>query len=242
MTYALLGVTQETTGVQEAAKAENVSVLEGLANAKLSGLLNPTVLMLAVFFVVPGFIAMKIYDLTTPSERRNFGNSLIEVVSFSLLNLLLWSWILLLIDVRTFAYDYPVWSYMLVLLVAVLSPAVLAIGFRKLLDSKFLGSILLDPSPTGWDGFFRRRESCWVLFHLKDDAKTVIGGYYGPYSVASSHPHKQQVYVEEVWKVEQDTHEFLEMVDRTRDAIISAEECFYIELYEEEEEQQQQEE
>lgn len=237
--YAILGFIQETTGVKEATKAESATALEALANARLSGLLNPTVLVLAVFFVVPGFIAMKVYDLTTPSERRNFGNSLIEVVSFSLLNLLLWSWLLLLIDVQTFPYDHPVLTYLLTLLVAVLSPIFLAILFRKVLDSRFLRSWLLDPSPTGWDGFFRRRESCWVLFHLKDDDKTVVGGYYGTESVASSHPHKQQVYVEEIWKVDQTTHKFIEKVDRTHGAIMSAEECLFIELYKEDEQQEE---
>lgn len=207
--------------------------LEGLLNAKLSGVLNPTVLVLAVFFVVPGFIAMKVYDLTIAAERRNFGNSLIEVVSFSLINLLLWSWLLLVIDVSTFPYNHPWWSYFLTILVAVISPIGLAVLFRKLLDWRLLRNILLDPSPTGWDAFFSRREPCWILFHLKDDNKTVVGGYFGVESVASSHPYKQQVYVEELWRIDQDTYAFLERVDRTRGAIISVEECRFIELYEE---------
>lgn len=207
--------------------------LEGLLNARLSGILSPTVLVLAVFFVVPGFIAMKVYDLTVAAERRNFGNSLIEAVSFSLINLLVWSWLLILVDVGTFVVDHPWWSYFITIVIAILSPIILAILFRKLLDSKLLRSTVLDPSPTGWDGFFRRREPCWILFRLKDDDKTVVGGYFGTESVASSHPYKQQVYVEQLWRVDQNTHEFLDRVDRTLGAIISAEECYFIELYEE---------
>ena len=136
--------------------------LENLLNVSMSGILNPTVLVLAIFFVIPGFIAMKIYDLTIAAERRNFGNSLIEVVSFSLVNLLLWAWLLLLIDVREFPAEHPVWAYLLILVVVIFSPVVLAILFRKFLDSRFLRSTILDPSPTGWDGFFRKREPCWV--------------------------------------------------------------------------------
>jgi hypothetical protein len=208
--------------------------LEGLLNARMSGILSPSVLILAAFFIVPGFIAMKVYDLTVATERRNFGNSLIEVVSFSLLNLLLWSWLLLLIDVKTFPFDHPWWTYVLTILVTVLSPLGLAILFRKTLDWPLLRGILLDPSPTGWDAFFDRREPCWILFHLKDDDNTAVGGYFGLESSASSYPYKQQAYVQELWRVDQDTYQFLKKVDRTRDGIISAEECRFIELFEEE--------
>ena len=207
--------------------------LESLLNVKMSGVLNPTVLVLAVFFVIPGFIAMKVYDLTIAAERRNFGNSLIEVVSFSLINLLLWVWLLLLIDVKRFPADHPVWTYLIVLVIVIFSPIVLAALFRKILDSRLLRYIILDPSPTGWDGFFRKREPCWLLFRLKDDNKTVVGGYFGVESVASSHPHKQQVYVEKLYLVDQETHEFLDEVDRTRGGIISADECLYVEIFRE---------
>ncbi len=211
-----------------------MTTLEGLQNVKLSGILEPKVLILAVFFVVPGFLAMKIYDLTVATERGNFGNSLIEVVSFSLLNLLLWSWLLLLVDVSAFPIKHPWLSYLLILIVVILSPIGLAIGFRKFLDWNFLRNTLLDPSPTGWDGFFRKQKPCWILFHFKEEDKPVIGGYFGTESVASSHPHRQQVYVEEVWRVDQETHQFREKVEGTLGAIISIEECYFIELYQEE--------
>jgi len=206
--------------------------LENLLNVNLSGLLNPTVLVLAVFLVVPGFIAMKVYDLTTAAERRNFGNSLIEVISFSLINLFLWSWLLLLpFNVEKFPAKHPVWTYLIVVGIVIVSPFVLAILFRKLLDLKLLSNIILDPSPTGWDGFFRKREPCWLLFRLKDEKGTAVGAYFGEESVASSHPNKQQVYVEKLYLVDQGTHEFLNEVDRTCGGIISAEECLYVEIF-----------
>lgn len=208
--------------------------IESLLNAKLSGILSPATLILAVFFIVPGFVAMKVYDLTVPSERRNFGNSLIEVVSFSLLNTLLWAWLVLLLDVRNFPLEHPVWSYLITVLVTIFSPVVLAVGFRKFLDLELIRRAVGDPYPTGWDAFFGRREPCWILFHLKGETNTVIGGYFGLESSASSHPYKQQIYVEELWRVDSGTFEFLEKVDRTRDAIISAEDCEFVELYKEE--------
>ena len=207
--------------------------LENLLNTEMSGILSPTVLVLAVFFVIPGFLAMKVYDLTIAAERRNFGNSLIEVVSFSLINLLVWSWLVLLVDIRDFANDHPALAYLLVVVTVIVSPILLAILFRKFLDTKFLRSTVLDPSPTGWDGFFRKQEPCWILFRLKSNGP-VVGGYFGLESVASSHPYRQQVYVEKLYRVDQSTHEFLEEVDRTRGGIISAEECSYIEIFREE--------
>lgn len=209
-----------------------MSSLEQLMSLRLSELIDPAVVVLAVFVVVPGFLAMKTYDLTVPSERRNFGNSLIEVFSFSLINLVAWSWLLLFVDLRTFPEDRPLITYALSVVIILVSPVVLAVLLRKVLDAQQLGFLV--PSPTGWDGFFSRRERCWVLFHLKDEEGTVVGGFFGPDSVASSHPNKQQVYVEEMYRVDQETYEFGEKVEQTRGAIISAEDCYFVELYKEE--------
>jgi hypothetical protein len=47
--------------------------LEGLLSVSPSYVLSPTVLVLAVYFVVPGLIAMKVYDLTIPPNAATLG-------------------------------------------------------------------------------------------------------------------------------------------------------------------------
>jgi hypothetical protein len=53
----------------------------------LADILRLETLALFLFFVVPGFLAIRVYDLIVPSERRDFGQSVIDVVTYSLLNL-----------------------------------------------------------------------------------------------------------------------------------------------------------
>ena len=59
----------------------------------MAELLNTDTLTLFLFFVVPGFIAMRVYDLNVPSERRNFGEALVDVTSYSVFNLALFGWL-----------------------------------------------------------------------------------------------------------------------------------------------------
>lgn len=206
--------------------------LEQLVQFNISEALNPSLAILAAFLVVPGFIAMKTYDLTVASERRNFGNSLIEVFSFSLVNLVIWSWVPLTLDLRTFPENYPIVTYLGALFIILISPVVLSTVFRKLLDQQIFG--FLSPEPTGWDGFFSKGKSGWILCHLKDEEQTAIGGYFGRSSVASSHPNKQQVYIEAMYEIDQEDYSFGERVEQTQGAIISAEDCYFVELFEEE--------
>jgi hypothetical protein len=57
---------------------------------KLGIILTPETLTLFLFFVVPGFLVIRVYDLIVSSEQRNFGRSVIDMVSCSLLNLAVW--------------------------------------------------------------------------------------------------------------------------------------------------------
>ena len=137
----------------------------------MAELLNTDTLSLFLYFVVPGFVAMKVYDLMVPSERRNFGDALIEVVSFSMVNLAFSFWVLAEINKPEFRSIHPIWYYVLTFAVIFIAPTALAVGARKLLTSKILRGRVLHPTPTGWDYFFGKGQACWMLFHLKSGAK-----------------------------------------------------------------------
>lgn len=194
----------------------------------MTDVLSANALVLFLFFVVPGFVSIKVYDLLVPSERRDFGNALIEVVSYSMLNLSVWFWIPLGLDVARFQAQNPFCFYVLLVIVLLVSPVALAILFRWLLDTELLRGKVLHPSPTGWDYFFGRGEPCWILFHLKNEQR--IGGYYGGNSLASSFPNMQQIYVEQLWRVDENAR-FTERVEGTMGGIIKVEDCDFIELY-----------
>lgn len=59
--------------------------------------------------------------------------------------------------------------------------------------------------PRAWDAVFSKDRCYWLRIILKEGTK--IGGYYGPNSFASSYPHGDDVYVEDVWNLDEgETH------------------------------------
>ncbi len=198
----------------------------------MAELLKADNLSMFLYFVVPGFVAMKVYDLIVPSDRRNFRESLIEVVSFSMFNLAFTFWIIAEINKPEFRSNNSVLYYVATFLVVSVVPAGLAIATHKVLASRFLRGRMLHPTPTGWDYFFAKGESCWILFHLKSGAK--LGGLYGENSFASSFPNEQEVYIQEIWRVDEQGR-FVEKVQGTAGTVIKREECTLIELFAREE-------
>ena len=53
-----------------------------------------------------------------------------------------------------------------------------------------------------WDYVFSRRQAYWVIVHLRDGRK--IGGRFDRKSFASSYPADEQIYIEEVWRLDED--------------------------------------
>ena len=45
----------------------------------VADLLRPETLVYFLFFVVPGFVAMRTYELIVPSEKRSFGESFVDL-------------------------------------------------------------------------------------------------------------------------------------------------------------------
>jgi hypothetical protein len=82
------------------------------------------------------------------------------------------------------------------------SPVALSLAWYKLRTGWLHGKFGLDhPTPKAWDHFVRANTEYWVLFHAKN-GKT-YGGYFGPKSYSSTYPHEQEIYVEEMWRVDE---------------------------------------
>jgi hypothetical protein len=58
----------------------------------------------------------------------------------------------------------------------------------------------------------------------------VIGGLYGYDSFASSYPEKEDLYLEEVWKIDNDG-KFVEKIANTKGVLINYNSIEYIELF-----------
>lgn len=188
--------------------------------------LNKMVLFL--IFVLPGFISLVIYDYIIPKEKRDFSKSIIEIVCYSTLNFIA-LFPLIYVNIK---YDYyntnTFLLYLSLLIVFIVLPILWPIIFTKFTHTKFFKSHFLHPIAKPWDYFFGKKESAWVIVHLKSGK--MIGGWYGEDSFASSYPDEEQIYLEKVWKLDQ-TGVFLSEVDQTKGVIISSDEISSIEFF-----------
>jgi hypothetical protein len=191
-------------------------------------LLKPDVLVLFLVFVVPGFVAMKTHDLMVPAAVRNFGDSIIEAVSYSMLNLALLFWAISLLHSGGFPSRHPGWYYLAMFGILFVAPVGLAATAQAARGWRLFERFLLHPAPTAWDYFFCRREHLWVLCHLKDGR--MIGGVYSRESTTSSYPHPQEIYIEELWRVDA-SGRFLSAIPQTGGALVRGDECSFIEFF-----------
>jgi hypothetical protein len=195
----------------------------------MTDLLTPEALEAFLFFVVPGFVAMKSHDLLVPSETRSWGDSLLEAVSYSMLNLALLFWLVAILQKEGFQDRYPL-AYMLGIFVTVfIAPVGWAVMVRYIRTSRRLRQIVLHPSPTAWDYFFDLRRPFWVIVHLKSG--DMFGGFYGEKSFASSFVRGQDLYLEEVWRLD-DEGRFIERIEQTAGALVRRDDCTHIEVFE----------
>jgi len=180
-------------------------------------------------------VALKFYDFLVPTQRRDFSTALIEVVSYSLMN-----WVLFasLFAVRKAANPTALGFRSEVALLAFLfgTPSFLALMFYYIKTWRWVrrlfrpvGIRITDPAPTAWDHFFREGLSCYIIFHLK--SKEMIGASYDKDSFATTYPDIQEIYVEELWVIDPVTREFIKPANNTKGVIIKLDDCDYIEMY-----------
>lgn len=98
-----------------------------------------------------------------------------------------------------------------------------------MLSSKLLKGRIVHPTPKAWDYFYSLGKPVWVLVHLKNGNK--IGGLFGDDSFASSFPNEQDIYLEEVWHVDEEGI-LLDKINQTAGLLINDKEIEYLEFFE----------
>jgi len=201
----------------------------------IENILKPDTLSLFFYFVVPGLWAIKVYDLLIPTERRDFGAALIELVSYSLFNWVLFAWLL---SIHNAANPGVLeFSSGLVRIVYVfITPAALALLIYFLRSTGWIRRALrrlhvnvVSPMPTAWDEFFSRGEGCYIVFHLK--SQEVVGARFDTRSFATTYPGPQELYVEELWVIDAATRQFIKPVANTKGVIIKLDDCDFMEMF-----------
>lgn len=193
-------------------------------------LLTANNLLLVALAVVPGFVANRVYALVHPSPRAEADKMLSETLTYSALNFLLWSWLILpplLAPIETWPRWYvPVGGSV----VCFVSPAGLALLWAWLRRTVLPRRLGFDrPEPRGWDYFVRRNPTFLVLFTLKGGKR--MGGLFAGSSFAATYPQEPEIYVERVYQVDDDGA-FIAEVPNTLGAVVRQSEWELIEFFE----------
>ena len=188
--------------------------------------LNLEKLQLFLVIVLPGFVAIKVFDLFSPPVIRDFGASVVEAVVYGLLNFALWAWYLVGVTVDG-AKERPALHSFMFFVVCVLSPAILAFAASKLRRQKWVCRVLGESTPSAWDDFFNRKQECWVICHLKSGKK--IAGLYSARSFATTYPQKAELYIEKTYYVDENGKIQGEVPD-SFGMLVRYEDCYLIEF------------
>ncbi len=180
-------------------------------------------------------MALKFYDIFVPTQRRDFGAALIEIVSYSLMNWALFARFFTVRNATTpAALEFRSGAVLLVYLFVTPVLLALIVYYAKTWDRlraalAHVGLRVLAPAPTAWDHFFEEGLSCYIIFHLK--SKDILGAVFHKDSFATAYPDIQQVYVEQLWVIDPATRRFIQPVANSKGAIIKLDDCDYIEMF-----------
>jgi hypothetical protein len=167
-------------------------------------------LFYTVAFLVPGFILQWALSAFVPQKAVDSQFSFLRFLTLSCINYALWSWLIYLIYHVEFFTAAPGWTAVAWFVIVLVSPIGLAVLLTHLADRgtvrQVLQSIGLNPLhgiPTSWDYRFSTIDKAvWILVTLKD--ATSVAGLFGSQSFASSEREDRDLYVQEVWKIDDD--------------------------------------
>lgn len=158
-------------------------------------------LYLVVLFVIPGFIGMKFYGIAVAGDKLDASKAVVDAIAFSCLNYAMFSWLIYWVQTSNLKFDYPVAYVACWVFVLLFAPILCAAALIALRHSKMVARWLPHPTGKAWDYIFSRREQFYLIITLKSGKR--LGAAYGPGSFASSFPCEEQIYVEEVWDVDE---------------------------------------
>ena len=191
--------------------------------------LDKLVLFLALF--VPGFVSIKVYRMLIPSQWRDWSSNVFEAIGFGVLNFAVWAWLLVMMHTGNFYAERRALYVLLWIAIIFVAPAIWPIVFLKLALWKPIARLIVSPIPRPWDYVFGLKEPFWVIVNLKDDA--IVGGKFGDRSFASAFPSEEQIYIEEVWELDENGA-FVKPVERSRGIIILGRDMSSVEFFDQE--------
>jgi len=182
---------------------------------------------------------MKTYSVFS-GERLDASKALVDALAYSCLIYAAFSWAIYWVQ-TVGRYQFPLFCYAAFwTAILFLVPAGGALLWFFLRRTRWMASLLPHPLGKAWDYVFSRREQSYVIITLTSGKR--IGGAYGGDSFASSYPYDEQIYVEEVWDLDEEQG-FRQRHVRSRGMLISAsniESIEFIGLYDDGQDQHKQ--
>ena len=170
---------------------------------------------------MPGFIFIKSSTLVIASEVHDFSKKWYDAIAYGVIfsGLTYIAYLIL---------NPYVHVYIFLILGMIIFPFLSPFLIRQLRNMSFFRRYMLKPEVSAWDYVFSLPQSYWVILHLKDGRN--IGGVYSTKSFTSSFPYKQDIYLEEIWGLDEN-EKFTDKIERSAGLWIVAEEISSIEFF-----------
>jgi hypothetical protein len=189
--------------------------------------LDPIQFAAVIVLLLPGFVSLKIDKILTPGAPQDPTSLVIEVFFYSLINAAILAIPILWVG-QEFSQPEPnyvdIWLFGL--LVCIVGPAAWPYIFRRVQQLAADRGLVLGYHKQAWDEFFSRRQSCWLIVHLNDG--TLIGGYFGKKSYATTEPNSGTIYLEELWVLDNEGR-FDSAIPNSKGALFRASDYVWIE-------------
>lgn len=188
-----------------------------------------------IAFIMPGFVTDYLVSFAAPRQKREPLETTLTAITFSSINYALFIWLVLIVTKPGYYSAHEITATVSWLFLLLIAPVLEGLLFVRLANSetgqklfRFLKPRNVRLIPTAWDFVFSQEEPTWVLITLVDD--TMIGGYYGANSYATSFPHEQELFIEAVWRLSE-TGSFEAPIENSSGCLIRIHNIKYVEFF-----------
>jgi hypothetical protein len=165
---------------------------------------------LIIAFLGPGFVVEHTLSVFITGRVTYTAHSWLRYLVLSVVNYGIWSWLVYLNTKHPFFLGHPFVAGFSWTVVLLLGPVGLGVALGLAVQRDWMGTVLrrfglrpVHPIPTAWDWQFGRIDDArFVLITLKDDS--VVRGFFGGNSFASTAPGERDIYVEQLYEPSHD--------------------------------------
>lgn len=193
---------------------------------------NVDTIFYTLAFLVPGFIADAAIGVLVPRREGSGQVAVLRFLTLSCVNYGLWSWLIVYIVASGGGRPGLVaaaWAWIIFFAPAglgLMSGLMAQRGtLRRLLERYGISAV--HPVPTAWDWVFSTTGPSWTIVTLRDGSQ--VAGLFSSRSFASSDPNERDVFLERVYRIEEEGEPWAR-VDRSAGIWIAAPEIRHIEF------------